>query len=432
MTVNEQTEHTDPRDGETEEVPAALEPTPEGEPQAPEEALPAADEEPWPAIQPFPSAFVAPEKPADAAAAGPPSLDRVRPQRDRLVPAWVVPVLAVIAALVVVGVAGFFGLRATNTVEVPDVTGVSLGVARTRLAQAGFEAQVTERRFSTQPAEEVLEQSPAGGATAEKGSAVTLVVSAGSEDMTMPDVIGDGLTLARGVLEGKGLVVVVQTQESDLASDTVLLSVPSAGAPVRTGDEVRLTVASPKAGGGSLKPYRLQGITVLIDPAPTPEAAPGVTDEVARRLRALLEASGATVVMSRSEAETDAPVADRTKAAKDSSATVSVGLYVDATGAAGRIVSTPVSGNPALVASAGKLASAITSELAAAAPPVARANAQPDPVLSASGAPWAKVRLGSAASRQDESAFADPGWFDRVARALYAALGKTYDLGSAQ
>ena len=57
---------------------------------------------------------------------------------------------------------------------------------------------------------------------------VTVVVSAGTEEFTMPDVVGEGLTLARSQLEQKGLEVQVEPQPSDQPSDTVLGSNPAA------------------------------------------------------------------------------------------------------------------------------------------------------------------------------------------------------------
>ena len=78
----------------------------------------------------------------------------------------------------------------------------------------------------------------------------------------MPDVVGNGLALAKGTLEDRGLIVIVEPVISDTASDTVLSTTPAAGAMVRTGDTVRLQVATSSTPGVDLQPYSLQGVSV--------------------------------------------------------------------------------------------------------------------------------------------------------------------------
>jgi eukaryotic-like serine/threonine-protein kinase len=63
-----------------------------------------------------------------------------------------------------------------RTVDVPDVTGLDEGSARSELEGAGFEVRVVDQE-TTDPTEDgvVLTQEPAGG-TAASGSVVTLTV----------------------------------------------------------------------------------------------------------------------------------------------------------------------------------------------------------------------------------------------------------------
>jgi serine/threonine-protein kinase len=62
-------------------------------------------------------------------------------------------------------------------VAVPDVTGLDEASARQELERAGFQVQVTDESV-TDPAEDgvVLRQTPSGGADAEDGAVVRLVV----------------------------------------------------------------------------------------------------------------------------------------------------------------------------------------------------------------------------------------------------------------
>ncbi len=368
---------------------------------------------------------------SDALAALPP-LDRERLPRQPLVPRWAQWLALIALAVSVLAVGGALVSSYNATALVPTVVGANEGTARTELERAGLVMTVADRRFSREPAGTVLEQSPAPGAEVEAGSEVLLVLSAGTDEFAMPDVIGDGVLLALGTLEGQGLLVNVETVISEEQSGTVLSTIPAAGSSVRTGDVVRVTVASPESGADLLKPYQLRGVTVVIDPAVTTLDVDPALD-VTRRLRALFEASGATVVVTRAANETPEPSAQvRAKRANEDSWTVGIGLDVATTGAAGRITYTPASGSPQLVGSSGRLGSAITSDLALYTPPAAEQGSANDPVFGQATAPWVRVRLGSAVAREDITSFSDPRWADMVARAVYSAVGEQFGLGGGQ
>ncbi len=87
---------------------------------------------------------------------------------------------------------------------VPKLVGLELGVAKSRAATERLEVVVAEKRFSALPADTIIEQSPAAGTTLRRGDTVTVVISAGTEEFAMPDVVGDGLLLARGSARGQG------------------------------------------------------------------------------------------------------------------------------------------------------------------------------------------------------------------------------------
>lgn len=354
-----------------------------------------------------------------------PDLDRPRPVRDRFVPKWVyIAIVSTITAVLLIA-GGIFWYLSASKIAVPDVTGLQLSVARTRLEAAGLEVQVTDRRFSPAPRDEVLEQTPSAGGEVGRGSTVQVVVSAGTEEIVMPDVVGDGLVLARAELEGRGLVVIVDAVPSDVPSDTVLGTTPAAGAIVRTGDSVRVTVAAPVGGSNGLSPYNMQGLGIVLDPAPTGNAV-DTTMEIARRLRSLLEASGASVSVLRSATETTTPDSIRAQAASTATGTISIGLSVGQSGSAGRQISVPVTGTPDVLQRSELLASSISSQLAAVAPPVATSKSSTETVLQATRLPWARIMLGSAAAREDQTRFSDPAWADQMARSIYTALGELY------
>ena len=82
--------------------------------------------------------------------------------------------------------------------DVPLVTGQPLAIASDRLEDDGFEVDV-ERRPDRAPVDEVIDQDPNGGTTADEGSTVTLVVSSGPGEVTVPTV--DGFSEKRAVRE---------------------------------------------------------------------------------------------------------------------------------------------------------------------------------------------------------------------------------------
>jgi serine/threonine-protein kinase len=127
---------------------------------------------------------------------------------------------------------------------VPAVEGLKRKEARERLIDAGF--KVRERREPSDAIDpgRVIETTPASGVQAEIGSVVTIVLSMGPEQVAVPAVEGDSLSVARGELERAGLEVSVVREETDAAApDTVIGQDPAGGTEVKKGSTVTLTVA---------------------------------------------------------------------------------------------------------------------------------------------------------------------------------------------
>jgi hypothetical protein len=369
--------------------------------------------------------------PAEEASAGSFSgLERPRLDRPPFVARWMLIALAIVAgvALVVVGIVIAVNMLTARTV--PDLMKLKLDAARARATAAGFELVVAERRFSTTASGTVLSQDPVPGTSLRRGRAVSVVVSSGGEEFAMPDVVGNGLAVARRLLEAKGLDLRVETAASDQPTDTVLSTNPAPGVKVRTGDVVRVTVSS--AGGGSaiLLPFDMKDIVVLVDAAPVPSGQIDVPLEVVRRLRSLVEASGGTLGQTRSTNDTGVATQAPARAMRvgEASASVAVGLNVAQRGSGGVVASSLSVGAPAVVASSAALASSIATALTDAGTPAKTAVVAGDPVLGATTAPWASLQLGSYSSREDVATFRDPAWADGVARAIYRGIAQSLGL----
>jgi eukaryotic-like serine/threonine-protein kinase len=129
---------------------------------------------------------------------------------------------------------------------VPNVVGQPREQAEKQLRDAGFEPRV-ERAFSDSvPNGRVIETTPQGGTTIERGSAVVLQVSRGREQVEVPDVVGESEANARTELEGAGLRVGEVTEEaSEEEPGTVIEQDPAAGEQAASDTAVSLVIARP-------------------------------------------------------------------------------------------------------------------------------------------------------------------------------------------
>ena len=221
-------------------------------------------------------------------------------RRRSLVPTSLIVVLVVVAVGAVAAGFAFAYLSRPEIVSVPSLARLEQVVARSELAQAGLEMEIGDTRFSaTVPAGAVVDQDPAPGADVEEGTVVMVVLSAGSESFAMPDVLGLPVDTAREQLEAKGLDVETVSEPSEAPPNTILRSEPAPGGQVTTGDTVVLAVVSDDVSGDVLLPADLSDAVFVLDPASPPEGVVDPAMDIARKLRSLLEASGARVVVTR-------------------------------------------------------------------------------------------------------------------------------------
>ena len=131
---------------------------------------------------------------------------------------------------------------AVARVRVPSVAGLTAAAARSRLAAAGLDANVAHVA-SSKPEGVVVEQSPAAGTRARKGSTVRLGVSSGPALVAVPSVVGLDRQSAQDELQAAGFRVRVVTETtSDPSQDgTVTAQDPQDEAP--DGATVTITVA---------------------------------------------------------------------------------------------------------------------------------------------------------------------------------------------
>ncbi|WP_219460622.1 serine/threonine-protein kinase [Nonomuraea rhizosphaerae] len=126
-------------------------------------------------------------------------------------------------------------------VQVPLTVGMSRSAAAKALKRAGFVLGEVTQVDSRRKIGQVLASTPGAGATAARGSTVSLQVSAG---LAVPSVVGTKRKSAEAAIKGAGLAVGgVTTVCSERPDGQVLSSDPGAGTRVSGGSRVSLTVA---------------------------------------------------------------------------------------------------------------------------------------------------------------------------------------------
>jgi serine/threonine-protein kinase len=186
---------------------------------------------PAPPLDPPSEAYVYPEEP-------------LAPREPRDSGRWWLWLLAVLVAGL--GLAAVLLLPGTQKVGVPTVVGADQANAEAKLRREGFRVD-TVQKTAEQPAGQVIGQDPTGGTKAKKGSTVTLTVSAGPQQVSVPQVVGLTVSSARGRLQKAGLDASEREENSDTVAQGRVISVsPTEGQKVDKGSSVTLVVSSGK------------------------------------------------------------------------------------------------------------------------------------------------------------------------------------------
>lgn len=125
---------------------------------------------------------------------------------------------------------------------IPVVAGLTQDAAKAALKLVGLEVGTVTQEFSdTVPKGNVIEVAP-NQLDLAKGSKVDLVVSKGTNQVTLPNVVGQRILAAVDILKALGLKVVVDTNlpNSQWGIKNVKSMNPTAGTVVRVGDTVTL------------------------------------------------------------------------------------------------------------------------------------------------------------------------------------------------
>jgi eukaryotic-like serine/threonine-protein kinase len=138
-----------------------------------------------------------------------------------------------------------FVSKGPGQVSVPNVVGKSQDQATSDLEAAGLTVRPVPQASDTVAAGQVMAQDPAPGTKIDKGSAVTITVSSGTGQVTVPNVIGKDASDAANILGNAQFKTTTRTQPSDtVAAGLVISTTPGPGAKAPKGSTVALVVSS--------------------------------------------------------------------------------------------------------------------------------------------------------------------------------------------
>lgn len=143
--------------------------------------------------------------------------------------------------LVLAGVAGgtgwYFGSGPGSLVQIPNVASKTPDAAATQLKALGFETKLGQEYSTTIATGLVANTDPEPGASANRGSIVTIKVSQGPKPIEVPALAGQTLDKAKTLLAGVGAVegTVAQQFDDKVPKDTVISASDPNGADLSGG-----------------------------------------------------------------------------------------------------------------------------------------------------------------------------------------------------
>jgi eukaryotic-like serine/threonine-protein kinase len=155
--------------------------------------------------------------------------------------------------------------------NVPSVVGLSEKAAKRELAAARLKIRIQHETSSSIAAGEATRTDPGGGKSIPVGTRVTLFISSGRPQVTVPNVVGESEGAARAQLSAANLQATTTTQTSTTTpSGDVIAQSPNGDTSVPPGSTVSLVIAT----------------------APTTAKVPDVTGDTARGAGNQLAAAG--------------------------------------------------------------------------------------------------------------------------------------------
>ena len=156
-------------------------------------------------------------------------------------------IAAAIILLLGLGVAFATGAFSSKT-KVPDLSDMTYKDAKNTAEKSGFKVEKGKSVYSSEIAEgHVVEQDPAGGEEAKKGSTIKLNLSKGSKEGTVPNIVGQDYKKVEKKLKKAGYKLgIVKSETSNKPEGTILTQDPEAGTNADKGTKINITISDGK------------------------------------------------------------------------------------------------------------------------------------------------------------------------------------------
>lgn len=181
------------------------------------------------------------------------------PRIEKITTILAVVAAVIIGCIVIVLVGRAFGLFHLNgpggdeesqeeesgQVEMIDVTGMSLELAKDKLSERGLLTEVNYMESAAYPAGEVISADIESGMMVDVGTKIVLTVSSGTEGVKVPEVTGRTYEDAKNALEKEGFVVNrTESSSSTVESNHIISQNPDAGTRAPKGSAVTIVVST--------------------------------------------------------------------------------------------------------------------------------------------------------------------------------------------
>lgn len=241
---------------------------------------------------------------------------------------WVIVLLSILGVALVAGLAWWFISSSrepeVEQVPVPAIVGVTQEEAIAMLSEAGLEFSIGGNEASAEvPENSVISSDPEPGTLVDPGSTVSVILSSGPADTTVPDVSGLTQEQARNQLRQANLEVSEVQTIDDPSQDKgrVIRTDPEAGTEIAEGESVVLFVASGNVSVPAdlvgrprdevLAALQELGLNTNVETKQTNEAAPGTVLSLSST--GTVEA-GTTITVTVAEAMPEPPTTQPTAA----------------------------------------------------------------------------------------------------------------------
>ena len=159
----------------------------------------------------------------------------------------------IVAIIIIASIIIMITIPKTSKVKeitVPDVSKLTIAAAESKLKELGFEINEEREEKTSKEIEEgyVIGTNPPQGVSRKKGTAITLIISAGENGIEIENYVGKNFHEVKGKLEAYGIKVVAESKdiekdEKDTVKENQILEQrPIAGTKLIEGDTITLII----------------------------------------------------------------------------------------------------------------------------------------------------------------------------------------------